>query len=141
MGPGVSEGFQEGILGWVDRSWHKGQRAEGFQACPTLAGKFLALFLCSTFLHLPTLFHPEVAGVLMPILLVRKLQSPQVMDLPKVMGLARGRTRSSGSQAGALFLFSCFLELGEGPAWGGWDEMFWEHMEPCENPQICSSEA
>lgn len=45
LGPGVSEGFQEGILG---------QRAVGFQACPTLAGKFLALFLCSTFLHLPT---------------------------------------------------------------------------------------
>lgn len=110
--------------GWIGA----GTKAKGPRASRPVPHWLVSSWLCFSVAPsciCPQLFHPEVAGILMPILLVRKLQSPQLMDLPKVMGMARSRPRSSRSQAGALFAFSCFLELGEGPAWGGWDGMFW----------------
>lgn len=46
--------------------------------------------------------------------------------------MARGGARPSGAQASALFTFFCFLEPGEGPAWGGWvecSEGIWDLMK------------
>lgn len=76
----------------------------------------------------------------MPILLVRKLGPPKVMNLPGVMWMARGRARSSGSQASAFSYFSASWNL-ESVQLGvdGMDSL--GAYGPHDNPQTCSSEA